>query len=316
MSEPQRAEITSSAMRLVHVASRALLLLLIGASPALAQVAATPADPDNYPNRTIRYVVPYPPGAFNDTLGRIFAQKLQEAWGVPVVVENRPGGGTLIGTDSVAKAAPDGYTLLGVAFPFGSNPSIYKSLPYDTVKDFTPLILAGQTQNLLVVRPSMPIKSVQEFIDYARNNPGKVSYGSTGIGSSNHLSMELFKSMTGIDIVHVPYKGSAPMVNDLLGDHIDVCARRSRNASEEKLIKGVAPCFASTSLISGVFNISATSTLIFWAMAGFNPAGARIPHQASTSNFSKPPASAMVGISGAAATRLALLTANARTTLL
>ncbi len=148
---------------------------------------------------------------------------------MPVVVENRPGGGTLIGTDSVAKAAPDGYTLLGVAFPFGSNPSIYKSLPYDTVKDFTPLILAGQTQNLLVVRPSMPIKSVQEFIDYAKNNPGKVSYGSTGIGSSNHLSMELFKSMTGIDIVHVPYKGSAPMVNDLLGDHIDTAFDNTPN---------------------------------------------------------------------------------------
>jgi tripartite-type tricarboxylate transporter receptor subunit TctC len=229
MSETLHLAVTSSAMRLVHVVGGALLHLLVGASAGQAQVTAAPADPDTYPNRTIRYVVPYPPGAFNDTLGRIFAQKLQEAWGVLVVVENRPGGGTLIGTDSVAKAAPDGYTLLGVAFPFGSNPSIYKSLPYDTVKDFTPLILAGQTQNLLVVRPSMPIKSVQEFIDYARNNPGKVSYGSTGIGSSNHLSMELFKSMTGIDIVHVPYKGSAPMVNDLLGDHIDTAFDNTPN---------------------------------------------------------------------------------------
>jgi hypothetical protein len=212
MSETLHSGVISSAMRPVHAVGGALLLLLVGTSAGQAQVTAAPSDLDPYPNRTIRYVVPYPPGAFNDTLGRIFAQKLQEAWGVPVVVENRPGGGTLIGTDSVAKAAPDGYTLLGVAFPFGSNPGIYKSLPYDTVKDFTPLILAGQTQNLLVVRPSMPIKSVQEFIDYARNNPGKVSYGSTGVGSSNHLSMELFKSMTGIDIVHVPYKGSAPMV--------------------------------------------------------------------------------------------------------
>jgi tripartite-type tricarboxylate transporter receptor subunit TctC len=229
MSESLHSVITSSAMRLVHVVGGALLLLLVGASAGQAQVTAAPSDLNTYPNRTIRYVVPYPPGAFNDTLGRIFAQKLQEAWGVPVVVENRPGGGTLIGTDSVAKAAPDGYTLLGVAFPFGSNPSIYKSLPYDTMKDFTPLILAGQTQNLLVVRPSMPIKSVQEFIDYARNNPGKVSYGSTGIGSSNHLSMELFKSMTGIDIVHVPYKGSAPMVNDLLGDHIDTAFDNTPN---------------------------------------------------------------------------------------
>jgi tripartite-type tricarboxylate transporter receptor subunit TctC len=229
MSETLHSAVASSAMRPVHLVGGALLLFLVGASAGQAQVTAVPSDLDTYPNRTIRYVVPYPPGAFNDTLGRIFAQKLQEAWGVPVVVENRPGGGTLIGTDSVAKAAPDGYTLLGVAFPFGSNPSIYKSLPYDTVKDFTPLILAGQTQNLLVVRPSMPVKSVQEFIDYARNNPGKVSYGSTGIGSSNHLSMELFKSMTGIDIVHVPYKGSAPMVNDLLGDHIDTAFDNTPN---------------------------------------------------------------------------------------
>lgn len=220
------SEVISSIVRL---ACRTLLLLLVGSTCAYAQATPAPADGDTYPNRTIRYVVPYPPGAFNDTMGRIFAQKLSEAWGVPVVVENRPGGGTLIGTDSVAKAAPDGYTLLGVAFPFGSNPSIYKSLPYDTAKDFTPLILGGQTQNLLVIRPSMRINSVQEFIDYARENPGKVSYGSTGIGSSNHLSMELFKSMTGIDIVHVPYKGSAPMVNDLLGGHIDTAFDNTPN---------------------------------------------------------------------------------------
>src|SRR3954467_12446652 len=142
----------------VRFACRGLLLVSLGASCAHAQGTPAAADGDTYPNRTIRYVVPYPPGAFNDTMARIFAQKLSEAWGVPVVVENRPGGGTLIGTDSVAKAAPDGYTLLGVAFPFGANPSIYKSLPYDTVKDFTPLLFGGRTQNLLVIRPSMPIK--------------------------------------------------------------------------------------------------------------------------------------------------------------
>ena len=229
MSEPQRAEGPSSARRLVHFACCAFLAFLLGGAAASAQTAATPADQDNYPSRTIRYVVPYPPGGFNDTLARIVSQKLSEAWGVPVVVENRPGGGTLIGTESVAKAAPDGYTLLGVAFPFGANPSIYKNLPYDTVKDFTPLIFAGQTQNLLVIKPSMPINSVKELIDYAKKNPGKVSYGSTGIGSSNHLSMELFKSMAGIDLVHVPYKGSAPMVNDMLGGHIDIAFDNTPN---------------------------------------------------------------------------------------
>jgi tripartite-type tricarboxylate transporter receptor subunit TctC len=229
MSETQRAEVTSSARRLVHFTCCALLAFLLGASVASAQTAATPADGDKYPNRTIHYIVPYPPGGFNDTLARIVSQKLQEAWGVPVIVENRPGGGTLIGTEAAAKAPPDGYTLLGVAFPFGANPSIYKTLPYDALKDFTPLIFAGQTQNLLVVRPSMPINSVKELIDHAKKNPGKVSYGSTGIGSSNHLSMELFKSMAGIDIVHVPYKGSAPMVNDLLGGHIDVAFDNTPN---------------------------------------------------------------------------------------
>jgi tripartite-type tricarboxylate transporter receptor subunit TctC len=203
-----------------------VLLIVIGGG---ATADAQQADPQNYPSRTIKYIVPYPPGAFNDTLGRIVSQKLAEAWGVPVVVENRPGGGTLIGTEAVAKAPPDGYTLLGVAFPFGANPSIYKKLPYDTVSDFTPLMLAGQTPNMLVVKPSFPAQTVQELIAYARANPGKVSYGSTGTGSSNHLSMELFKSMAGVDIVHVPYKGSAPMVNDMLGGHIDVAFDNTPN---------------------------------------------------------------------------------------
>jgi tripartite-type tricarboxylate transporter receptor subunit TctC len=223
MSDPRQAEVSSRVQRLVHFSCRVVIALLVGSVCASAQNA------EPYPSKTIRYVVPYPPGAFNDTLGRIISQKLQDAWGVPVVVENRPGGGTLIGTEAVAKAAPDGYTLLGVAFPFGANPSIYKNLPYDTLNDFTPLIFAGQTPNLLVVKPSLPVRSVKELIDYAKANPGKVSYGSTGIGSSNHLSMELFKKMAGIDIVHVPYKGSAPMVNDMLGGHIDVAFDNTPN---------------------------------------------------------------------------------------
>jgi tripartite-type tricarboxylate transporter receptor subunit TctC len=176
----------------------------------------------DFPDKTIRIVVPYPPGGFNDTLGRIVAQKFTDDWGVPAVVENRPGGGTLIGTDSVAKAPADGYTLLVVAFPFAVNPSLYAKLPYDTVKDFAPLILAGQTPNLLVVNPDVPVKSVKELIDTAKAKPGGLSYGSTGSGSSNHLSMELFRLMTGTQIVHVPYKGSAPMVTDLLGGHVQI----------------------------------------------------------------------------------------------
>ena len=203
--------------------SRALGLLFVGLFLAGSAAQA------EYPEKTIRIVVPYPPGGFNDTLGRVLAQKLGEAWGQPTVVENRPGGGTLIGTDTVAKAPPDGHTLLVVAFPFAVNPSLYAKLPYDTVKDFAPVLLAGQTPNLLVVNPEVPIHSVKELIAAAKAKPGSLSYGSTGSGSSNHLSMELFRTMTGVELVHVPYKGSAPMVTDLLGGHIQVAFDNTPN---------------------------------------------------------------------------------------
>jgi tripartite-type tricarboxylate transporter receptor subunit TctC len=186
-----------------------------------ATMLASPAHAE-FPDKTIRIVVPYTPGGFNDTLGRIVAQKFSDDWGVSAVVENRPGGGTLIGTDSVAKAPADGYTLLVVAFPFAVNPTLYAKLPYDTVKDFAPLILAGQSANILVVNNDMPAKSVKELIESAKAKPGAISYGSTGSGSSNHLSMELFRLMTGTSMIHVPYKGSAPMVTDLLGGHVQV----------------------------------------------------------------------------------------------
>ena len=204
---------------------RSLLALSAGAFVSGVRGAQAQA----YPDRTIRYVVPYPPGGFNDTLGRIVVQKLQEAWGQTAFVDNRPGGGTLIGTDAVAKAAPDGHTLLGIAFPFGAIPSLYRNLPYDSVKDFTPVMYAGQSSNLFVVKPSLPVKSVQELIAAAKTSPGKLTYGSTGSGSSNHLSMELFKSMAKVDITHVPYKGSAPMTTDLLGGHIDMAFDNTPN---------------------------------------------------------------------------------------
>src|SRR3954466_14035811 len=190
----------------------------------LAALTSPPSARADFPEKSkpIRIVVPYTPGGFNDTLGRIVAQKFTDDWGVPTVVENRPGGGTLIGPDAVAKAPADGYTLLVVAFPFAVNPTLYAKLPYDTVKDFAPLILAGQAANLLVVNNDVPVKSVKELIDAAKAKPGGLSYGSTGSGSSNHLSMELFRMLTGTQIIHVPYKGSAPMVTDLLGGHVQV----------------------------------------------------------------------------------------------
>ncbi len=186
----------------------------------VACLFAPAAASQTYPSKPIRIVVPYPPGGFNDTLGRTLAAKFSEAWGQPAVVENKPGGNTLIGSEFVAKSAPDGYTLLVVAFPFSVVPSLFKTMPYDTVKEFAPVSLAAQSPNLLVVNPALPVKTVGELIAYAKAKPGTLSYASTGNGSSNHISMELFKNLAGVDIVHIPYKGSAPAVTDLLGGQV------------------------------------------------------------------------------------------------
>ena len=201
---------------LLAAASLAALAGLAGTAPALAQGAGA------YPAKPIRIVVPYPPGGFNDTLARTVSVKLQAAWGQPVVVENRPGGATVIGLDHVAKAAADGYTLGIVPFSFAVNPFIFAKLPYDSQKDFAPITLAATTANLLVVHPSLPVQSVKELIAMAKAKPGTLSYASTGIGSSNHLSMEKFKQMAGVDITHVPYKGSGPAVTDLIGGQVQV----------------------------------------------------------------------------------------------
>src|SRR6185503_13406697 len=151
-------------------------------------------------------VVPYPPGGFNDTLGRTLAAKFTEAWGQPAVVENKPGANTLIGSDFVAKSPPDGYTLLVVAFPFAVTPSLIRNMPYDTVRDFAPIALCAQSPNILVVNPQvLPVKSVGELIAAAKSKPGGLSYASTGNGSSNHISMELFESLAGVRLLHVPY---------------------------------------------------------------------------------------------------------------
>jgi tripartite-type tricarboxylate transporter receptor subunit TctC len=192
---------------------------------ALLMFAVLPcanAFAQSYPAKPIRIVVPYPPGGFNDTLGRTLAAKFTEAWGQPAIVENKPGANTLIGSDFVAKSPADGYTLLIVAFPFAVTPSLIKNMPYDTVKDFAPVILAAQSPNILVVNPGLPVKSVGELIALAKSKPDGLSYASTGNGSSNHISMELFMSLAGVKLVHIPYKGSAPAVTDLLGGQVQV----------------------------------------------------------------------------------------------
>ena len=198
----------------------ARILASLGLGLALAGAAGAA---DDYPSRPTRIVVPYPPGGFNDTLARTVGDRLAKAWKQPVVVDNRPGGNTVLGNSLVAKSPPDGYTILVTPLPFSALPSLYgNKLPYDALKDFTPLVWAGSTQNALVVRPDLGLNSLRELIDYAKKNPAKLNFGSTGSGSSNHLSMELFMSMTGTRMTHVPYKGSAPAVMAMLGGEIDV----------------------------------------------------------------------------------------------
>ena len=185
-------------------------------------LVALGAAAQNFPERQVKFVVPYPPGGFNDTLARVSAEKLNKMWNQPVVVENRPGGNTTVGNVAVAKSPADGYTILITPLPFAALPGLYgATLPYDALKDFTPLVWAGSTQNALVVRNELPVNNVRELLEYARKNPGKLNYGSTGSGSSNHLTMELLMKMTGVKMAHIPYKGSAPAVTAMIGGEID-----------------------------------------------------------------------------------------------
>jgi tripartite-type tricarboxylate transporter receptor subunit TctC len=195
------------------------ILVALGLSMCVASTAIA----QTFPEKTVRIVVPYPPGGFNDTLARISSERLGKIWSQPVVVENRPGGNTTIGNSYVAKSPADGYTILVTPLPFSAMPGLYGAkLPYDALKDFRALILAGSAQNALVTKKGLNIKSAKELVEYAKANPGKLNYGSTGSGSSNHLSMELLMNMTGAKLTHVPYKGSAPAVAALMAGEIDV----------------------------------------------------------------------------------------------
>ncbi len=175
-----------------------------------------------YPNRAIRIVVPFAAGGPSDVLARTLAQKLNQAWNQPVVVENRVGASGIIGADAVAKSAPDGYTLLLAQVGDTISMSLFSKLPYHFEKDFAPITLAGQTAFLLVTHPSLPVKNTRELIALAKSRPGSLTFGSSGAGSASHLAGELLKSMAGIDMVHVPYKGQAPATTDLLGGQISL----------------------------------------------------------------------------------------------
>lgn len=175
---------------------------------------------EQYPVRPLRLVVPYAPGGNTDVLARLLARGLTASLGQQVVVDNRPGGNTLIGTELVARAPADGYTILLATLTFTVLPSLYRRLPFDPVRDYAPVTLAVTLPNVLVVHPATPGRSLKELIAFARTNPGKLSYASTGSGTSPHLSMELLKSMAQIDLVHVPYKGGAPAMTDLMGGQV------------------------------------------------------------------------------------------------
>jgi len=189
------------------------LAILIFAGPAAAQ---------NYPVKPVRMVVPFPPGGNTDIIARVFAPKMAENLGQQIVVENRGGAGSVIGTDVVAKAAPDGYTILMVSAAHTINPAMIKKLPYDSVKDFTPLALIADVPTAFVLHPAFPAKTVKEFIAIARARPGEINYSTSGSGTVGHLAAELLSSMARIKIVHVPYKGAGPSMIDLVAGQVQM----------------------------------------------------------------------------------------------
>ena len=193
-------------------ASALVLCLFAGAATAQA----------DYPSRPVRIIVPSPPSGGTDIVARVLAQHFSNAFGQQFFVENRPGAGNLIGIEAAARSAADGYTLLVSASTIALNSVLYKKVPYDPVRDFAPITLAATAPNILVVNPKLRIKSVADLIAAAKAEPGKLTYGTPGIGTSPHLCMELFKSMAGVDLQHVPYKGTAAAVMDIIGGQIDV----------------------------------------------------------------------------------------------
>ena len=178
---------------------------------------------DAYPSKPIRIIVAYTPAGTTDILARVIGQKMTERWGQPVIVENRPGAAGNIGTELAAKSTPDGYTLLmGTSGTHAINVNLYRNLSWHSLRSFAPISLAAMVPNIMVVNNAVPVKNVKELIAYAKANRGKINYGSPGYGSTAHLSMELFKSMTGTDLVHIPYKGSAGVLADVMGGQISV----------------------------------------------------------------------------------------------
>jgi tripartite-type tricarboxylate transporter receptor subunit TctC len=201
-------------MRRMRIIATGLLIAVLGAS--------TSAVADDYPARPIKWVVGYPAGGTTDILARLIGQWLSEHLGAQIIIENRPGAGNNIGTEAVINAPPDGYTVLLVNPANGINASLYRKLNFDFIRDIAPVAGLTRVPNVMEVNPAVPAKTVQEFIDYAKANPGKINWASSGNGTSVHLSGEMFKMMTGVDLLHVPYRGAAPALTDLISGQVQV----------------------------------------------------------------------------------------------
>ncbi|MSQ53802.1 MAG: tripartite tricarboxylate transporter substrate binding protein [Betaproteobacteria bacterium] len=199
---------------------------------AAALLAAVPSQAQQWsPSQPIRVIVPYAPVGTSDIIARSMSERVRERLGQPLVIENRPGASTQIGTEAVAKSRPDGHTLLIVANTFNVNPSLFAKLPYDSLKDLEPVTYAGVTPHVLVVHPSIPAKDLKELLDYVRARPGRLSYGSVGNGTSFHLGMEQLKKLSGTFIVHIPYKGMGPVLTDLLSNTVQLAFANPPNAA-------------------------------------------------------------------------------------
>ena len=209
------------------------MLTFVRVMAALTAVAFSAAlHAQAFPGKPLHLVVPFPPGAGTDMFARVLAQKLSESLGQPVVVDNKPGGGATIGTDFVAKSPPDGYTLLLSTTSHAINPSVYSKLPYDTLRDFATVTQVATVPTVLVVHPSLPVKTPQELVAFARSSPGKLNVGSSGSGTVFHLAAELMKSMAGLEMVHVPFKGGGPALAALLANHVNVLFETSLTVTE------------------------------------------------------------------------------------
>ena len=226
---------------------------LVAFCALLIAALATAASAQNYPSRPIRFIVPFPPGGGNDIVGRIFAHKLADALGQSVVVDNRGGAGGTIGTDLTAKSPPDGHTVLINNISLAVNATLIPKLPYDTLRDLAPVSMVGRQPNLLVVHPSVPVRSVRELLALAKAKPRQVNYGSGGMGTASHLATELLQLMAGIEMVHVPYKGLGPALTDLMGGQIQMIISTMASALPQAKAGKLRPLAVTTARRSAFF---------------------------------------------------------------